>query len=1075
MNHCRLNGTLLVFSALFSLVTLGLAQTTPVCTPPPSGMVGWWPGDGNANDIFGGNNGTLVGGVAFTPGMVGQAFSFNGTSAYVSVPDSQSLRLGTSDFTIDFWLNTTQTGPNYGWLLWKTSCDSPACPGWEVWTGASPENVITIAVCGTQFGCQEWANHTIVNDGQWHFVALTRSGTILKAYVDGIDNTYIDADPGVSDPTNSLPLLFGDGANFYNGQLDEIEIFNRALSISEIQAIYNAKSAGKCKGTSGGPTITGIQPNTGGNSGSVTLSILGSGFQPSATATLNCPSQSILTTTTVTSTLSFTTATFDLTNTRPALCSISVINPDGSSATNNNAFTVVQGGESQVWVDIVGSNLIRIGSAQTYYIMAGNSGNVDSAPGLVSVSFPTTIGFDQMSGTSLFSAGSPPISEFGIPTPSATDTTTLLFATASVPPGATQSAPFQLIQPINISISDFTVTAAWDPTLTSTAFDNYLVSHLIPFQLSASCTACTTNASVLSNKYQNGMAAYSALQNAESGVVDAVVAMPVAIGEVIITSLAIEEAGISGVSAVVIGTVVSEAQKCVGVMFDTLNGPACIATVTSDGEALAGAVANLLAAYYSHKANLTAGQVATLGHWLTAFDALKAAGTAYGDLLTASGDRTLALGNFEKAIAEYVQAWFAYQSCLGQYCVAPTPLPLPCLANATCLKITGVSSLDPNEKVGSRGAGPQHYITSATPFRYAVYFANKDTATAPAQQVSITDQLDTTHDDLGTFSFGSIGFENQLLTPLPFQPTFSTTVDLRPTTNLLVAVNGNLNPTTGMLTWTFQSLDPTTNQPPTDPTVGFLPPGGNGSVFFTVNPRQGLLTNTQIQNQATIVFDVNAPINTPTWFNTLDNTPPTSHVTALPATETTASFPVNWTGSDVGSGIGTFTIYVSDNGGPFTPFQTNTAATSATFSGQAGRAYGFYSIATDAVGNVEPAKTVAEAMTTLASAVVLSAAQVSTTTSGLAYSRVSKSFSGTVTITNISTGTINGPFQIVFTSLATGVTLANATGTFNGSPFLTLPSVTSLASGRSANVSVQFLTSPTSKVTFIPVVYSGSF
>src|SRR5262249_54013874 len=61
------------------------------------------------------------------------------------------------------------------------------------------------------------------------------------------------------------------------------------------------------------------------------------------------------------------------------------------------------------------------------------------------------------------------------------------------------------------------------------------------------------------------------------------------------------------------------------------------------------------------------------------------------------------------------------------------------------------------------------------------------------------------------------------------------------------------------------------------------------------------------------------------------------------------------------------TIYVSDNGGPFAPFQTNTTATSAVFTGQIGHTYGFYSIARDLVGNIEAAKTTAEATTLVAS------------------------------------------------------------------------------------------------------------
>jgi hypothetical protein len=76
-----------------------------------------------------------------------------------------------------------------------------------------------------------------------------------------------------------------------------------------------------------------------------------------------------------------------------------------------------------------------------------------------------------------------------------------------------------------------------------------------------------------------------------------------------------------------------------------------------------------------------------------------------------------------------------------------------------------------------------------------------------------------------------------------------------------------------------------------------------------------------------------------------------------------ASFPVQWSGTDQGAGIGTFDVFVSDNNGPFTAWQTQITATQAAFTGVAGHTYRFYSIARDLVGNVEAAKTVAEATT----------------------------------------------------------------------------------------------------------------
>ncbi len=107
-------------------------------------------------------------------------------------------------------------------------------------------------------------------------------------------------------------------------------------------------------------------------------------------------------------------------------------------------------------------------------------------------------------------------------------------------------------------------------------------------------------------------------------------------------------------------------------------------------------------------------------------------------------------------------------------------------------------------------------------------------------------------------------------------------------------------------------------------------------------------------------------------------------------------------------------------------------------------------------------------------AVVLPPSEVATTASGLVYSRVSHAFNGTVTITNISNSPISGPFSILFTGLTSGVTLANATGNFSGSPYLTVPTVASLAPGQSAAVGVQFDNPSFGTINFTPVVYSGS-
>jgi hypothetical protein len=99
--------------------------------------------------------------------------------------------------------------------------------------------------------------------------------------------------------------------------------------------------------------------------------------------------------------------------------------------------------------------------------------------------------------------------------------------------------------------------------------------------------------------------------------------------------------------------------------------------------------------------------------------------------------------------------------------------------------------------------------------------------------------------------------------------------------------------------------------------------------------------------------------------------------------------------------------------------------------------------------------------------------QVSVTASGLVFSRVTQTFNGTITIKNVGTTTIKVPVQIAFPSLNAMVKLNNLTGTFNGSPFITVPAVTDLFVGQSATVEVQFLNPTNAQINVNPVIYSG--
>ncbi|MFZ0827299.1 MAG: protease pro-enzyme activation domain-containing protein, partial [Verrucomicrobiia bacterium] len=104
-----------VTNHLGSVTSSNAVLTVIPCMPPPSGLAGWWRGEGNAMDSAGTNNGTLGGGASFAAGEVGQAFSFDGVSGNVSIPDSPVLDSFSTKITIELWLKANQLTANADW------------------------------------------------------------------------------------------------------------------------------------------------------------------------------------------------------------------------------------------------------------------------------------------------------------------------------------------------------------------------------------------------------------------------------------------------------------------------------------------------------------------------------------------------------------------------------------------------------------------------------------------------------------------------------------------------------------------------------------------------------------------------------------------------------------------------------------------------------------------------------------------------------------------------------------------------------------------------------------------------
>jgi RNAse (barnase) inhibitor barstar len=268
-----------------------------------------------------------------------------------------------------------------------------------------------------------------------------------------------------------------------------------------------------------------------------------------------------------------------------------------------------------------------------------------------------------------------------------------------------------------------------------------------------------------------------------------------------------------------------------------------------------------------------------------------------------------------------------------------------------------IRSKDPNDITGPSGFGDDHWIDINNPLKYTIRFENAATATAPAQEVIITQQMDADL-DWRTFRVDDYGWSGAVYELAGDRALYTTRIDLTATKGFYVNVTASIDITTGIATWKLSSIDPKTGEAPINALAGFLPiddgkGAGEGFVSYSIKAKKTAKTGDIINAKATIIFDTEAPIDTPAIFNTLDASTPESQVKPLSATTDATEFLVNWSGTDVGSALANYTIYVSDNGGAYTSWKRDTQLTEEVYKGVAGHSYKFYSVATDNAGNTQ--------------------------------------------------------------------------------------------------------------------------
>ena len=221
---------------------------------PLSGLVSWWRGEGNGNDSVGEVDGVLYRRVTFAPGKVGQCFAFDGISSGINVPDVPAHAL-TNSLTIECWLFVSRAPSAPGMVLFRGDTRSGLDPyyvslepqegtsgvlGFVVWGSDDINDSINAPMpIGT------WTHVAATLDDCTGLMRLYTNATVAaetKTTVRPLGDLDPDCQPGIGIGNHSSqPGRF----NYpFRGLIDELRLYNRALSSAEIQAIYAAGSAG---------------------------------------------------------------------------------------------------------------------------------------------------------------------------------------------------------------------------------------------------------------------------------------------------------------------------------------------------------------------------------------------------------------------------------------------------------------------------------------------------------------------------------------------------------------------------------------------------------------------------------------------------------------------------------------------------------------------------------------------------------------------------------------------------------------------------------------------------------------
>jgi hypothetical protein len=245
----------ILMTALLFAVTNAFCQVPSYV--PTNGLVGWWPFNGNANDESGnGNNGT-VNGATLTSDRFGNSnssFDFNGSNNFIEVQHNSTLNF-TNAVSFSFWLNS----PDYSLGTGNYPERNPmGIQRTASQSGLQFETVDNIGTCcGAQFylgssnGIVQYENSIAMPINSWVHLVGTYDGSVLKLYQNGVLLGSSNNSILLTELTQSL-FIGKEGAlgRYFKGKIDDVGIWNRALTPQEITALYSSQQINTCSGGS---------------------------------------------------------------------------------------------------------------------------------------------------------------------------------------------------------------------------------------------------------------------------------------------------------------------------------------------------------------------------------------------------------------------------------------------------------------------------------------------------------------------------------------------------------------------------------------------------------------------------------------------------------------------------------------------------------------------------------------------------------------------------------------------------------------------------------------------------------